>query len=174
MKKVAIFGKPGSGKSTLSKKLSLATGIKLYALDSILYKENGDQVDRMTYDQAHDTILSSEAWIIEGFGPLDSLASFYRRLEEADTLVYIELPYTISYWLVTKRLLKGLFVKPEGWPDGSSALKGSLHSYKVLQLCQKFWNDNFMERLNEISTSKSLYVIRSIAELNSFIEKNVK
>lgn len=39
MKKIAVFGKPGSGKSTLSKNLASATGIKLHALDSILYKK---------------------------------------------------------------------------------------------------------------------------------------
>ena len=171
MKKIAVFGKPGSGKSTLSKHLASATGIKLHALDSIVYKKNGDLVDRKTYDKKHETILSSDSWIIDGFGPIDS---FNKRLDMADTLIYIELPYVISYWLVTKRFLKGLVVKPEGWPDGSSVLKGTLASYKVLKFCPKFWNDSFMQRLENISTNKSLYVIRSISELNGFVDRNVK
>lgn len=170
MKKVAVFGKPGGGKSTLSKNLASATGIKLYPLDSILYNANGDQVDRKTYDEKHDNILSSESWIIDGFGPMES---FNKRLVAADTLIYVELPYITSYWLVTKRLLKGLFVKPEGWPDGSSVLKGALESYRVLKLCPKFWNDSFMQRLESISTNKSLHVIRSVSELNSFVDKKV-
>ena len=174
MKKVAVFGKPANGKSTLSKKLSLATGIKLYALDSILYLPNGDEVDRTKYDVAHESILSSEQWIIEGFGPMNSLKSFNRRLEEADTLIYINLPYSVTYWLVLKRFLKGVFVKPEGWPDGSSVLKGTLESYKVLKLCPKFWNDDFLQRLEKLSAKKSLHVIRSLTELNSFIDKNVQ
>lgn len=171
MKKIAVFGKPGSGKSTLSKHLASATGIELYALDSIVYKKNGGQVDRKTYDEAHENILSSDNWIIDGFGPIES---FNKRLNTADTLIYIDLPYATSYWLVTKRLLKGLVVKPEGWPDGSSIFKGTLESYKVLKLCPKFWNDNFMQKLEKISANKSLYVIRSTSELNNFIDKNVK
>ncbi len=171
MKKIAVFGKPGSGKSTLSKNLASATGIKLYALDSIVYKKNGDLVDQKTYNEKHDNILSSDSWIIDGFGPIES---FNQRLEVADTLIYINLPYLTSYWLVTKRLLKGLIVKPEGWPDGSSILKGTLESYKVLKICPKFWNDNFMQKLEKTSAQKSLYVIRSLPELNRFIEENVK
>jgi hypothetical protein len=102
------------------------------------------------------------------------LDSFYKRLEEADTLIYIELPYSTTYWLVTKRFLKGLFVKPEGWPDGSSILKGTLESYKVLKLCPKFWNDSFFQRLEKLSANKSLHVVRSVFELNSFVERNVQ
>ncbi|MES9863675.1 MAG: adenylate kinase [Candidatus Thiodiazotropha sp. LLP2] len=174
MKKVAVFGKPGSGKSTLSKKLSSATGIELHALDSILYKENGEEIDRQAYVEAHENILSSDAWIIDGFGPMNSLDSFNRRLKEADTLIYIELPYSTTYWLVTKRFLKGLIVKPEGWPDGSSVLKGTLESYKVLRLCPKYWNDGFLQRLEMLSANKSLHVVRSVSELNSFVERNVR
>lgn len=170
VKKIAVFGKPGSGKSTLSKSLASATGIQLHQLDSIVYKKNGDLVDRETYDEAHDNILSSDSWIIDGFGPIES---FYKRLKAADTLIYIDLPYYISYWLVTKRLLKGLVVKPEGWPDGSSILKGTLQSYKVLKVCPKFWNHDFLEKLEEASANKSLYVVQSIYELNSFTKNNL-
>lgn len=170
MKKIAVFGKPGSGKSTLSKSLASATGIQLHQLDSIVYKKNGDPVDRETYHEAHTNILTSDNWIMDGFGPIES---FYERLEVADTLIYIDLPYFVSYWLVTKRLLKGLVVKPEGWPEGSSVLKGSLESYKVLKLCPKFWNYNFLQKLENISANKSLYVIKSVSELNGFIKNNV-
>ncbi|VAW59469.1 DNA topology modulation protein [hydrothermal vent metagenome] len=171
MKKIAVFGKPGSGKSTLSKNLASATGIKLHALDSIVYKKNGEPVDRKTYNEKHENILTSDTWIIDGFGPIES---FNKRLDVADTLIYINLPYVISYWLVTKRLLKGFVVKPEGWPDGSSVLKGTLESYKVLKLCPKFWNESFMQKLEKTSANKSLYIIRSISELNSFVDKNIK
>ncbi|WP_222930835.1 hypothetical protein [Allochromatium palmeri] len=84
MKKIAVFGKPGSGKSTLSKSLASATGIPLHQLDSIVYKKNGDLVEREVFDEAHKNILSSECWLIDGIGPIES---FNVRLEMADTLI---------------------------------------------------------------------------------------
>ncbi|MDH5897004.1 adenylate kinase [Vibrio splendidus] len=170
MKKVAVFGKPGSGKSTISKALALATGIELHQLDSIVYKANGEFVEREVFDQAHDNIINSKSWIIDGFGPL---GSFNTRLEAADTLVYIDLPYPISYWFVTKRMLKGLFVKPEGWPDGSSVIKGTIQSYKTLKLCPKFWNDDFRLRLELRAKEKEVHIIRSVSELNNFVRQHV-
>lgn len=171
MKKIAVFGKPGSGKSILSKNLSSASGIKLYPLDSIVYKNNGDMVDRNLYDTQHGHILSSDSWIIDGFGPIES---FYERLDAADTLIYIDLPYVFSYWFVAKRFLKGMFIKPEGWPDGSSVFRGTMQSYKTLKLCPKFWNESFMQKLEKIANGKSLFVIQTISELNGFVDANVK
>ena len=170
MKKIAVFGKPGSGKSTLSKSLASAVGIKLYQLDSIEYEANGKRIDRTIYDMEHNKILSYDSWVVDGFGPMKS---FYERLDAADTLIYIDLPYVLSYWFVTKRLIKGLFVKPDGWPEGCSILKGTLESYRVLKLCPMFWNDEFSLKLEKLSVNKSLYVIRSIAELNDFVTMNI-
>ena len=170
MKKIAVFGKPGSGKSELSRALALASGLPLHQLDSIVYKPNGEFVDRNEFNTAHDRILCAESWIVDGLGPI---SAFNDRLEAADTLIYIDLPYSVSYWFVTKRLVKGLFVKPEGWPDGSSIIKGTLNSYKTLKLCPRFWNDEFTSRLIEYSNDKQVHIIKSVSELNEFIASHL-
>ncbi|MEZ8826078.1 adenylate kinase [Vibrio amylolyticus] len=171
MEKVAVFGKPGSGKSTLSKALSSSLDLPLHQLDSLVYKANGEPVDKETFRLAHSDILSSDAWIIDGLGPL---GSFNERLEAADTLIYIDLPYPVSYWFVTKRLLKGFMIKPDGWPDGSSVLKGTIQSYKMLKLSPTFWNDEFEVRLKNQSEFKKVHIIKSKAELRHFIQHHVK
>lgn len=171
MKKIVVFGKPGSGKSTLSVDLSIATGIPLHSLDSVLYKRNGELVDRKIYDNLHDEILVSDRWIVDGF---DRMETFNKRVNMADTLVYIDLPYYVSYYLVAKRFFKGLVKTPEGWPEGCSILKGTLASYKILRLCPKFWNADFLRKIETVSSKKSLYVIRSLAELNNFVERQVR
>lgn len=171
MKKIAVFGKPGGGKSTLSKKLAAATGIELYHLDLIEYHKNGERVPRTEYALAHEKLINSEKWIIDGFGSLDS---FWRRLDAADTIVYIDLPYWVHYWWVTKRFIKAVIVKPEGWPDGSSVLKGTIAGWKYLRLSPKFWTPELFRQLQKSSKNKSLYRINSISELNSFVTKHTK
>jgi len=37
----------------------------------------------------------------------------------------------------------------------------------------KYWNERFMQRLESISAYKSLYVIRSVSELNRFVDDYV-
>ena len=49
MKRVAIFGNTGGGKSTLAKYLAELTRLPLYSLDLIQYKAGGGQVPHDQY-----------------------------------------------------------------------------------------------------------------------------
>ncbi|WP_047044910.1 adenylate kinase [Vibrio mexicanus] len=171
MKKVAVFGKPGSGKSVLSKKLASTLDVPLHPLDTLVFAPNGEPLTREALQSSHDDMLATPSWVIEGLGPL---GLFQQRLEAADTLIYIDLPYLTSYWFVTKRLLKSLFVHPEGWPEGSNVLKGTLQSYRFLKLSPTFWNAEFAERLEELSKTKQVHVIKNAAQLDRFVENIVK
>jgi hypothetical protein len=50
----------------------------------------------------------------------------WQRFAAADTLVYVDLPLSTHARWVTRRLLKGLFVPPEGWPAGSPIWSSSM------------------------------------------------
>lgn len=171
MKRIAVFGKPGGGKSTLSKKLAKAVGVELYPLDLIEYRPDGEKVSIEEYTLSHENILKKDGWVIEGLGALDS---FWQRVESADTLIYVDLPYWQHYWFTTKRLLKTPFVKPEGWPEGSSVLKGTLASWKYLGLSPMFWTSDFLGKIKARAAGKTIYHIKSASELNKFVKNYVK
>ena len=135
MKKVAVFGNAGGGKSTLSKRLSDITGLPLYVLDKIKYRSGGVEVSQEDYKHAHQEILQTDRWIIDGFGCMETV---WLRLDKADTLVYVDLPLYVHFWLMTKRIISGYFNPPEGWPENSPIFKGSTIGYRVLWLCHKY------------------------------------
>jgi len=89
VKRVAIFGNAGAGKSTLGKRLATATGLPLYPIDLIAFRVGGGAVPHDEYLRAHGDLLTKDEWIIEGYG---SVASAWERFAKADTLVYIDLP----------------------------------------------------------------------------------
>ena len=168
MNKIVVFGKPGGGKSTLSRKLSDETGINLYALDLIEYKKNGERVSPEESLKKHTDLINADNWIIEGLGTLES---FWLRVDAADTLIYIDLPYSIHYWWVTKRLLKSFFSKPEGWPEDSSILKGTLTSWKYLRLSPKFWTPELFEKIQSRAKGKNIYRMTSVKKINHFAKQ---
>src|SRR5262245_32378298 len=106
MRKVAVFGNAGGGKSTLARRLAEITGLPLHVIDIIKFPTGVAEIPHAEYLKIHADILSRDRWIIDGF---DSVASAWERFAAADTLVYIDLPLLAHHRWVTERLLKGLF-----------------------------------------------------------------
>ena len=92
MKKVAVFGNAGGGKSTLARRLAEITGLPLYTLDIVQFRDgrywagepDGGKMSDEDYLKLHADILNRDRWIIDGYG---SLASAWERFAAADTLV---------------------------------------------------------------------------------------
>lgn len=167
MNKVAVFGNAGAGKSTLSKRLGEITGLPVIPLDQLKYRPGGGEVPHQDYKAAHDQILQTEQWIIDGFGSLDTV---WERLEVADTLIYLDLPLAQHYWWVTKRLIKGLVVPPEGWPENSPLLRGTLNSYYTVWLCHKKLTPKYRDYVRQAQAKKRVYHLQSPQQVKNFYQ----
>jgi adenylate kinase family enzyme len=167
MKRVAVFGNTGGGKSTLARNLAELTRLPLYPLDLIQYRVGGGAVPHEEYLETHAELLRQDEWIIDGFG---CVASSWERFSRADTLVYIDLPLAIHYWWVTKRLLKGLVVSPEGWPENSPLWRSTMNSYRVAWLCHRRMTPRYRQLVAGAASSKSVHRLRSAAEIRAFLD----
>lgn len=165
MHKVALFGNAGGGKSTLARKLAEITGLPLYPLDSIQYRASGP-VPAEEYSQAHAKLIAHDRWIIEGYG---TRATAWERFAAADTLIYIDLPFITHFRWITKRLVKGAFVTPEGWPPGSPIISSHIQSYRVLWLCHKHLTPKYRELVRDARAHKDVHHLRSPDDISAFL-----
>lgn len=166
MRRVAVFGNAGAGKSTLARKLAAATGLPLHALDLIQYRRGGEQVPHDEYLRTHAELLSRDAWVIDGYGCRDSA---WARFEAADTLVYIDLPPAQHYWWVAKRFLKAWYSHPEGWPEQSPLWRSTVASWRVVALCHRHLTPRYRELVASASASKRVHHLRSKREIAAFL-----
>lgn len=175
MRKVAVFGNAGAGKSRLARRLAEATGLPLYCLDEIQFREgryhpdekDGGKISVDEYLKLHADILRREAWIIDGYGSLDSL---WPRFATADTLVYIDLPLATHYWWVTSRLVKGLFRNPPGWPENSPVWSSSWSSYRVIWLCHRRLTPQYRRLVADAASSKRVHHLRRASQIEAFLQ----
>jgi adenylate kinase family enzyme len=167
MNKVAVFGNAAGGKSTLARKIAELTGLPLYPLDVIQYKRGGGKIPHEEYLKTHADILARDRWIIDGFG---CVASAWERFASADTLVYIDLPLFTHYRWVTKRLLKGLFVNPEGWPEKSPIWSSTMDGYRVVGLCNRDLTPRYRKLVADSASTKQVHHLRSPAAMKAFLE----
>jgi len=166
VRKVAVFGNAGGGKSTLARKLAQLTHIPRYALDMIQFRPGGGAVPHDDYLKAHAELLQREAWIIDGFG---CVKSAWERFACADTLVYVDLPLFTHFLWITKRLLKGLVATPEGWPPGSPMLSSTNNSYRVLWQCHRHLTPRYRQLVSEARQDKRVHHLRSPGEMSTFL-----
>ena len=164
--KVAVFGKPGGGKSTLAVQIATTASLPLQQLDLLQYEKGGAKVQDEEFLQRLTEALARERWVVDGFG---TPQSFEAILRAADVLVYVERSTLTHYWWVTKRFLKSPFVQPLGWPEGSPMLKSTLSSYRFLRLSDRLWNTSFKAKLLALRPGKRVYVVRRQSDVSSLL-----
>ncbi len=99
-KRIMIFGRPGSGKSTFAVILYKATGIPLYHLDKYFYVQNWVERNYTNFLDIQQTMVTQDSWIIDG----NSTKSLEMRWARADVVLYFNYPRWLCYWRVFKRL----------------------------------------------------------------------
>src|SRR4029434_10118433 len=123
VRRVAVFGNAGGGKSTLARRLAAATRLPLHVIDEMQFRAGGVEVSQDEYLRNHAELLSRDEWIIDGFG---GARAAWERFAAADTLVLVDLPLITHYWWVTKPLILRLFVTAKGWAPERPGLCRSL------------------------------------------------
>lgn len=166
MQRVAVFGNAGGGKSTLAKRLAELTRLPLYPVDRMQWKAGGDPIPHEEYLRAHADLLLQDAWIIDGFGCVESA---WQRFARADTLVHVDLPLATHYWWVTKRFIKGLWKAPEGWPENSPLWSSTLAGYRAIPLCHRKLTPRYRQLVADAAGSKRAHHLRSPAEMTAFL-----
>jgi adenylate kinase family enzyme len=164
--KVAVFGKPGGGKSTLSQRIAAVVQAPLHQLDLVQFAEGGVRIADAEFRERHARILATGEWVVDGFG---NAQLFRDLLQAADTLVYVERPSHVHYWWVTKRLLLSPVRWPLGWPKGSPLVQSTLSSYRILRISHTFWTDAFRDEILALRPAKHVYLVRRQSDADAML-----
>jgi len=118
MKRVAVIGSPGAGKTIFSRKLAEKTSLPLVHLD-IYYNDEklGFKEDRAAWEKLVSELVAKPEWIMDGnYG-----STFPLRFERADTIIFLDYKRWRALMGVYKRRLqyhsKLRPDMPEGWRE---------------------------------------------------------
>jgi len=94
MKKIAIIGSPGAGKSTFARRIGEITGIEVFYLDQLFWKPGWVKTPRPEWIELQQRIVKGESWIIDGnYG-----ATMDIRIQAADTVIFLDFPRRVCLW----------------------------------------------------------------------------
>ena len=99
MKRVAIIGSGGAGKSVFARELGERTALPVIHLDRLYWKPGWVEPPQDAWQATHAELLEPERWIIDGnYG-----STMETRLAAADTVIFLDLPRLVCLWGAMQR-----------------------------------------------------------------------
>ncbi|MEV0136826.1 topology modulation protein [Dactylosporangium sp. NPDC050688] len=102
MRRIAIVGAGGAGKTVLANQLAGLLGLPVTHLDALRYDEDWKVVPEAAFVAAQHAVVANDRWIIEG----NSAASMPVRFAAADTIIFLDLPPLVCLWGILRRRLR--------------------------------------------------------------------
>jgi len=153
-RKIMIFGRPGSGKSTWAYGLSKRTGIPLYHLDKYFFTQGWKERPLDEFMDLQQELVQKPCWIIDG----NSIHSLQTRWSMADVVLY----FNFSRRVCLFRLIKRVFYKPAYIDDRAENCPEVLR----FRLIKYMWT--FEKRVNaNIKRLKAMYPHVTFIEINT-------
>lgn len=165
MKKVAVIGSGGAGKSTFSRQLSERTGISVYHLDALFWKPNWVMTPKEEQREMQRQLIREESWIIDGnYG-----GTMEVRLQAADTVIFLDMPRTLCLYRAFKRMLKYWNrTRPDMGADCKERFDAEF--YKWIWQFPKNQRPLLYKQLKQLPEEKTVIILSSRKQVKDFIE----
>lgn len=172
IKRIFVIGNAAGGKTRLSQQLGHLYPLPVTHVDSIQFLSDLSLRPHQETQEILDQILVQEKWIVDGFGPLESLE---KRFALADRIVFIDLPIWRNYWWFVKRQVKNSWRPRPELPADAQELSWQ-HSKKVLATMWKI-HQQMRPELTRILARENLrdkvIQIRSLKQWNAVFKNGV-
>lgn len=161
MKKIIVIGCPGSGKTTFSEKLNMATGIPLFYLDAIWHKPDKTHISREDFDERLGEILALDSYIIDG----NYSRTQERRIAACDTVFFLDYPIEVCLAGIKARI---------GKPRADMPWIETEEDAEFLEYVKRFNTEqrpNVIELLEKYK-DKRIFVFKTREEANEYLIEN--
>ena len=117
-RRIVIVGTTGSGKTTLSKRLSQMLGIPTVELDAIRHGPNWAETPDDEFRRRIADSLRGDRWIVDGNYTVARDIIWPR----ATTLIWLDYPFPLVFWRLFRRTMIRGIMRTKLWNDNTEDL----------------------------------------------------
>ena len=118
MRRVSIVGVPGSGKSTIGRRLATSLDVPFIELDAIVHQPGWRELPQDEFRARVSAVIASERWVVEGNYPAVQDLVWQR----ADSVVWLDLPRPVVIRRLVARTLRRTLTRERLWNDNREPL----------------------------------------------------
>ncbi|MDE3091139.1 MAG: adenylate kinase [Chloroflexota bacterium] len=111
MKRIAVIGTTGSGKTTLASQISERLKIRHVELDALHWEPDWTEAPREIFRERVECALTGDAWVIDGNYSMVRDIIWTR----ADTIVWIDYALPLILWRLIWRTLRRIATQEHLW-----------------------------------------------------------
>ncbi len=169
VKKIAVIGCAGSGKTYVTFKLHEKLALPVVHLDQYHWLPGWQRIDEQVFTKAHHDLCAQERWIIEGI----YFRHVRERIQAADAIIFLDISRWTCLFNVIKRAVLNCGKEIPGNPEGC---KQQIFSYKFLEFLSWIWNFNnkhrqtVLDTLVEFKDSKQIFIMTSQQQVQDFLK----
>ena len=163
MRRVAVIGNGGGGKSTLARAVGNHLGIRVHEVDEVQWLPGWRRAPLDEVAHTLESWAADDTWVIDGFGPWPVID---RRMGRADTIVYVDLPFRTHLWWAAKRQVTSL-IRRRAW-GGQSAAPPTLLLFRTLRRVHAMRSD-LLELVTKNGRAAKLVHLRSPREMTRWL-----
>jgi adenylate kinase family enzyme len=171
--RVVVTGLAGAGKSTFSRALSAKTGLPLIVLDLHFWLPGWSEPTEAEWREMQKRLLAGDDWIADG----NYHATLDLRLERAESVVFLDIPWWICSW---RALVRGVRRRPVDFdlPEGCN-------NSRLRQLRDEWWlawriwrvrtsdREREMKIIAQQGKHVAMHVLRSRRAVREFLDGGV-
>ena len=166
MKRTAIIGNSGGGKSTLACRLGAAWKCGHVEIDSLLWQSGWQLTPVEIYNAEHARLIAAENWIIDGLGRLDSIPA---RLARATDIVLVDMPLWMHFWLAAERQIRWSTGAIENPPAGLTEMPTTEALFRTIWEVDQNWMPEIRRLVAlEEQRGKRVFRLGSVSDLDGF------
>jgi adenylate kinase family enzyme len=165
MRRIAVIGNGGGGKSTLARALGNHLVIPVHEVDQVQWLAGWRRAPLDEVAPILESWAASDSWVIDGFGPWPVID---RRMGRADTIVYVDLPFHTHLLWAAKRQIVSL-VRRRAWA-GQTAPPPSLLLFRTLRRVHAM-RPELLELVTKNGRAAKLVRLRSPHEMTRWLDE---
>ncbi len=162
LRRIAVLGNAGGGKSTLSRELSRRLRVPYHSVDKALWLPGWRPVAAEDFARLHKSWLVEPGWVIDGWGDMALIA---QRLARADAVVVIQHPLWRHCFWALKRQCGGIFRERSDGPEGCRLLPKTWQLVKAMRWIHLYGMPQLEQLVGGVCEPGSVYRVGSRRQL---------